>query len=658
MHHMALGGEADPRHGAARSRVARAARPARPAQARRALPRRSAREQFHALYKLHDDELGRLPRRVVRVRSAQGDEVGERHHRHVPRPALARHRVRAAAPLHGRDRRRVPRLGLREGRHRRDQRRRSPRARARIRRRDPHRTRRSSSVLVEDGRATGVVLENGDEIARRLVVSGARSAPHLPRAGRARSTCRTSSSRRSERFKFRGSSGKVNLALERAAGFHLPAAATAPHLRGAISISPSVDYLERAYDDAKYGEFSRQPVHGHRHPVDDRSGDGAAGQARDVDLRAVRALPPERRLDRREARGVRRRGDRHARALRAEHQVARSCTGRCSRRPTSSASPASREGNIFQGELALQQLFFLRPAPAWAQYRTPIDGLLAVRRGHASRRRHHGRLGPQCRARDPRGTRLSCHAIVIGAGVDALVAAHLLARRGQQVLVVEERAPAARDFGWVPSQVIGELGLALALDAPDPWATALLPGRRQARALARCRAAPRTRSGASASAMRKDGRDFCRRMAALARLFERLYLEPPADPLNLRFALRVRGLGREGMVDLMRLLPMPVAELLDDWFEMRCAQGRARGDGHPEHPAGTALRRHRFSLPASSRRQPGRRVPSAAHRPRLPPAAAAGRGIQDFESRKNPGEERAGSTASCSTAARRSKPRP
>jgi phytoene dehydrogenase-like protein len=62
-------------------------------------------------------------------------------------------------------------------------------------------------------------------------------------------------------------------------------------------------------------------------------------------------------------------------------------------------------------------------------------------------------------------------------------------------------------------------------------------------------------------------------MAALARLFEQLYLETPADPLNLRFALRVRGLGREGMVDLMRLLPMPVAELLDDWFECDALKG-------------------------------------------------------------------------------------
>jgi phytoene dehydrogenase-like protein len=62
-------------------------------------------------------------------------------------------------------------------------------------------------------------------------------------------------------------------------------------------------------------------------------------------------------------------------------------------------------------------------------------------------------------------------------------------------------------------------------------------------------------------------------MAALARLFEQLYLETPTDPLNLRLALRVRGLGREGMVDLMRLLPMPVAELLDDWFECDALKG-------------------------------------------------------------------------------------
>ena len=60
------------------------------------------------------------------------------------------------------------------------------------------------------------------------------------------------------RFQTFGSSGKVNLALDR-----LPELGCRPgvgrHLAGAVSISPNLDYIERAYDDAKYGNFSRQP---------------------------------------------------------------------------------------------------------------------------------------------------------------------------------------------------------------------------------------------------------------------------------------------------------------------------------------------------------------------------------------------------------------
>ena len=60
------------------------------------------------------------------------------------------------------------------------------------------------------------------------------------------------------KYIYRGSSGKVNLALDAA-----PELACKPgdgrHLAGAISISPSVDYIERAYDAAKYGDFSPRP---------------------------------------------------------------------------------------------------------------------------------------------------------------------------------------------------------------------------------------------------------------------------------------------------------------------------------------------------------------------------------------------------------------
>jgi phytoene dehydrogenase-like protein len=89
--------------------------------------------------------------------------------------------------------------------------------------------------------------------------------------------------------------------------------------------------------------------------------------------------------------------------------------------------------------------------------------------------------------------------------------------------------------------------------------------------------------------------EFCRRMAALAAVFEALYTEPPANPLELGTAFRVRRLGRQGMEDLMRVLPMAVAELLDDWFECDALKGAlgAMGILHFQQgprSAGTAFR--------------------------------------------------------------------
>ena len=206
--------------------------------------------------------------------------------------------------------------------------------------------------------------------------------------------------------------------------------APGPHLRGAISISPSVDYLERAYDDAKYGEFSRAAVHGHRDPVDDRSVDGAAGQARDVDLRAVRALPPERRLDRRTKREAF--GDTVIDTL-AEYapNIKRAILHRQVITPADIERIVGlSEGNIFQGELvAAADVLPAAGAGAGRSYRTPIHGLYPVRLGHASGRRRDGRVRPQRGAGDPRRARLS-DVVVIGAGADELVAARAAARGG------------------------------------------------------------------------------------------------------------------------------------------------------------------------------------------------------------------------------------
>jgi len=228
-----------------------------------------------------------------------------------------------------------------------------------------------TKVLVKGGRAEGVVLEDGEEIRARAVMSSLDprrtflelvDAKDLPDDFVADI----------RRFTFRGSSGKVNLALGALPDFTcLPG--FGPHLRGAMSISPSMAYVERAYDDAKYGEFSRQPYMDIVIPslIDP----GMAPPGRHVMSIFVQYAPY--RLNggwtdaKREAFG-----DAVIDALARFAPNIRSCI---EHRQVLTPVDIERitglsEGNIFQGELALQQLFFLRPAPGWAAYRSPVTG--------------------------------------------------------------------------------------------------------------------------------------------------------------------------------------------------------------------------------------------------------------------------------------------
>ena len=226
-----------------------------------------------------------------------------------------------------------------------------------------------AQVLVKDGRATGVVLENGDEIPAAAVVSGLDPRQTFTRMVDPKQLPDdlVDSIRR---YKFRGSSGKVNLALDRLPEFTcMPG--NGPHLRGAISISPDIDYIERAYDDAKYGEFSRRPYMDVIIPsmIDP----GMAPPGKHVMSIFVQYAPyhlnggwtPERR----EAFGdtVIDTLSQYAPNLRSAILHRQVITPKEIEETTGLS-----EGNIFQGELALHQLFFLRPAPAWSRYRTPI----------------------------------------------------------------------------------------------------------------------------------------------------------------------------------------------------------------------------------------------------------------------------------------------
>jgi phytoene dehydrogenase-like protein len=229
-----------------------------------------------------------------------------------------------------------------------------------------------AKILVRDGRASGVVLKSGDEINAGLVVSSLDprltfrrllEADQLP--GEFLEDV--------DRYKFRGSSAKVNLALDALPDFTcLPGSGS--HLRGAISISPSVDYMERAFDEAKYGRFSRRPYLDVVIPsLTDPS---VAPPGKHVMSCFVQYAPyhlAEGSWDeQREALGDT--------VIATLAEYAPNIRNIIRHRQVVTPVDLEREwglseGNIFQGELTLEQLFFLRPAPGWAQYKTPIANL-------------------------------------------------------------------------------------------------------------------------------------------------------------------------------------------------------------------------------------------------------------------------------------------
>jgi phytoene dehydrogenase-like protein len=226
-----------------------------------------------------------------------------------------------------------------------------------------------AQILAKNGRAEGAVLSNGDEIRARVVVSGAdpkRTFLRLIDPGHLDPDFLKSV----RQIKMRGSSGKVNLALDRLPEFTC-CPGQGPHLRGAISISPSIDYIERAYDDAKYGRFSRRPyldivIPSTLDPTMAPPGKHVMSifvQYAPYDLRAG-SWPEQREAF----------GDNVIETL---SEYAPNLKDLILHRQVLTPWDLEQEfglteGNIFHGELTLDQILFLRPVPGWARYRTPI----------------------------------------------------------------------------------------------------------------------------------------------------------------------------------------------------------------------------------------------------------------------------------------------
>jgi phytoene dehydrogenase-like protein len=226
-------------------------------------------------------------------------------------------------------------------------------------------------VLVKNDRVTGVALENGEAIAARAVVSGADPKTTFLRLMDPVDLTPDFITK-IRNYRAKGTLAKVNVALSA-----LPQFAGSPGqeaLSGRIHIGPEIDYLERAFDHAKYGEFSSEPwldvnipsirdpqlappgahvmsiyVHFAPYVLRGTTWDASRESLKEQVFRTLERFAP----------GISR--------LVVAAQV---------------ITPAELErdygffgGHIFHGELALDQLLTMRPLLGHAQYRAPIDGL-------------------------------------------------------------------------------------------------------------------------------------------------------------------------------------------------------------------------------------------------------------------------------------------
>ena len=228
-------------------------------------------------------------------------------------------------------------------------------------------------ILVSQGRATGVVLEGGTEVLGKRVISnmdvkrtflGHVEEKELP----------DSFLKRVRSFKTRGSSGKLNIALDGAPKFTaLPEGA--PNLKGDLHFTDSIERMERAYDDWKSGQFSRDPFQDVMIPT--MIDPTMTPPGKHFMSCFVQYAPPK--IEGRDWSDA----DRDAFGAACLDQIERFAPGFKSlvlhvevRTPRElEAEVGLTEGNIFQGELTFDQLLFNRPVPGYANYRSPIKDL-------------------------------------------------------------------------------------------------------------------------------------------------------------------------------------------------------------------------------------------------------------------------------------------
>ncbi len=235
-----------------------------------------------------------------------------------------------------------------------------------------------SQILVRDGQAVGVVLENGEELRASVVVSNADPRRtflgliedrHLP--GDFLHSIRN--------FRSEGCSVKINLALDALPNFtaypnRSDHEINLPH-RTTMHICPSMDYIDRAWEDAKQGRPSRDPMLECTIPT--AYDDSIAPAGKHIMCIFAQYAP----YSLRDAVWDQALKDRFAdRCIDALADYAPNIRDIILHRQVISPLDLEAEygltgGNIFHGEMDLDQFFFMRPVAGWAKYRTPIHNL-------------------------------------------------------------------------------------------------------------------------------------------------------------------------------------------------------------------------------------------------------------------------------------------
>lgn len=227
-------------------------------------------------------------------------------------------------------------------------------------------------IHVKNGSATGVLLSTGEEILAKAVVSNAD-----PKRTLLKLTDPIHLSpdfvQKLQHYRGNGTVAKVNLALSGLPTFTALKNGDSGALRGRIHIGHEIDYLERAFDESKYGNFSRQPYL--EATIPSLTDPTLAPDGKHVMSVYMQYAP------------YKLKGDWESQRKSLGQTVVQTLTRYAPNLPElilthQIITPQDLEdkygltgGQIFHGELALDQFFTMRPLLDWARYRTPIENL-------------------------------------------------------------------------------------------------------------------------------------------------------------------------------------------------------------------------------------------------------------------------------------------